>query len=594
VAIANHYKIRVCGPNCVGFASFKSHTACFSSPLPQVIPPGRIGYISQSGPMAANVLSAGVSNGIGFVYLVSSGNEDVLEFSDYARFMLQDPDIDIVGAYIEGIKDTQKFLEIADLAGRLEKPLFIMKIGKSEKGRQSAASHTGSLTGDFSLYQATFKQKGIIPVNSIEEMIESFKLFSYRKPVKTGGLAILTTSGGVCSYLADRSEEVGLTIPDFTPNTEACLKELLPSFGTVHNPLDLTGQSRVDLETITKACRVILDDEHVDIFIMGLGLTRSAQSPIMKPVVLKYLQTAREYPQKLMAILSCNTESFSQELTKLVDDYQVPLLQGGGVGLKAIKNLLEYNQFLYQAKKIQEVSILGPVPEIIRKWKRLLSNQKETLTEKVAKDFVEDYGIQIPKGTVVFTLDEAKQAAQQIGYPVVLKIQSSKIFHKTDLGAVKLNLRDESALGQAFSDLEKLAQKLDSHEGFLAEEMIEPGVEMILGITKDSLLGQVIMIGLGGIFTELYKDVTFRLLPIHRHHAQAMIEEIRGSKLLHGFRGKTRGDINALTDAILRMARLAQDNADFFSQMEINPLVVLPEGKGAVALDALFIPKDTN
>lgn len=593
IAVAERYKIKVGGPNCVGFASIKSNTVCYSAPLPTTIPKGRVGYISQSGTMAANVLSAGISNGIGFAYIVSSGNEAVLEFTDYIQFMLQDPEITVVAAFIEGVRDAQKFFQVADLAARLEKPFLILKIGKSDKGRQAAASHTGSLTGTYAVYQAVFKQKGIILIDSIEQMVESIKLFSYRKPIKTGGLAIVAGSGGVCGYLSDRSEEIGLTIPDFSPATEARLKEFMPSFGTVHNPLDVTGQSRTEMELVSNACKVILEDDQTDILVFGLSLTKSVLSPYIKPILFGYVEKAREHPEKLFAFLSCNTESFTEEINEFVKTYQVPILQGGRVGLKALKDLLEYSRFLKTRTEPKEETVLAIAPNVPQKWQRILSHKKEPLSEKVAKDLLEDYGIRVPRRSVVFTLEEAKEAALNIGYPVVLKIQSSKVLHKTEAGGVKLNLSDEKVLARAFADLEDLAKQVNPNEGFLLEEMVSLGVEMIVGMKRDDLFGPVIMLGLGGILTELFKDVTLRLPPISSQEAKEMIQEIRGSKLLYGFRGNPNSDVDALVDALLRMSRLSQDLSGIISQIDINPLVVLEEGKGVMALDALFIPQES-
>jgi acyl-CoA synthetase (NDP forming) len=203
---------------------------------------------------------------------------------------------------------------------------------------------------------------------------------------------------------------------------------------------------------------------------------------------------------------------------------------------------------------------------------------------------LEDYGIRVPRRSVVSNLQEAKEAAVKIGYPVVLKIQSCKIMHKTEAGGVKLNLSNEKMVSRAFSDLENLARRIGSSEGFLLEEMVHPGIEMILGMKRDDLFGPVIMFGLGGIFTEVFKDVTLRLPPINPREAMGMIQEIRGAKLLDGFRGNPKGDVDALIDAISRMSRLAQDLSEVISQIDINPLVVLEEGSGVVALDALFVP----
>jgi acetate---CoA ligase (ADP-forming) len=587
--IAEKYKIRVCGPNCVGFAAMRSNTVCFSAPLPQAIPSGAVGYVSQSATMAANVLSAGASNGIGFAYAVSSGNEAVIQFSDYIRFMLQDPEIKVVAAFVEGVKDPQKFFEMADLAIRLQKPFLVLKIGKTEKGKEAAASHTGALTGSYDVYQAVFKQKGIISVDSIEQMVESIKLFSYRKPIKKGGLAIIAGSGGICGFLADRSEEAGLPIPDFSPATTAQLQKLLPSFGTVHNPLDTTGQARTETDMFSNVCRTILNDEQIDILVHALGLAKSAVAPFLRPLMTKFAAVSLEYPEKLITFLACSTESFTPEINDFIATHQIPILQGGRTGLTAIRQLLEYNHFLYDQKESKEQTTPAIDHPIVKKWQDFFTDGKEPFTEKVGKNLLADYGIRVPKGTVVFSLEEAQKAARVMGYPVVLKIHSSKITHKTEVGGVKLNLADETALRHAFSDLEKVAKRVGSDEGFLIEEMIAPEMEMILGMKKDPTFGPVIMLGLGGIFTELFKDVTFRVAPFSPREARAMVQEIRGAKLLSGFRGKPKCDLEALVDTISRMARMAQDLSSVVSQIDINPMAILAEGKGVVALDTLFI-----
>jgi acetyltransferase len=590
VSVAEEYHIKIGGPNCVGFASIKSNTVCYSAPIPPTIPKGRVGYVSQSATMAANVLSAGISNGIGFTYVVSSGNEAVLGFTDYIEFMLQDPEITVVAAFVEGVRDAQKFFQVADLAARLGKPFLILKIGKSEKGRQAAASHTGSMTGTYAVYQAVFKQKGVILVDTIEQMVESIKLLSYRKPVKKKGIAIISGSGGVCGYISDRSEEIGLPILDFSPATEARLKELMPTFGTVHNPLDITGQSRTEPDLVSNASRVLLEDDSIGILIFGLGLTTSVLSPYITPILIKYIETGQIFPEKLLAFLSCNTESFTPAMKEFVDTYQVPILQGGRVGLKAIKDLLEYSSFIDRQKEAREGRSPVIAPQVTQSWRHRLSINKGRVSEKEAKDLLEDYGIRVPRRSVVSNLQEAKEAAVKIGYPVVLKIQSCKIMHKTEAGGVKLNLSNEKMVSRAFSDLENLARRIGSSEGFLLEEMVHPGIEMILGMKRDDLFGPVIMFGLGGIFTEVFKDVTLRLPPINPREAMGMIQEIRGAKLLNGFRGNPKGDVDALIDAISRMSRLAQDLSEVISQIDINPLVVLEEGSGVVALDALFVP----
>ena len=588
-SIAETYKIRVGGPNCVGFISMKSGTVCHAGPMPRTMERGTLGFVSQSGMLSANFVFVGTNGGIGFMYVVSSGNEAVLEFHDYIRFMLQDPEVKVVGCLIEGIRNAGKFMETAKLAAQKEKPLLVLKLGKSGQGKQAAASHTGSMAGVYDVHKAAFKQAGVILVESIEQLVESVKLFSYRKPVKRGNVAIIGASGGVCGYLADRAEEAGLGLADFSPATRSRLEELIPSFGTVNNPLDMTGQVRTDDNVIPHICKAILGDDQIDILVYGIGLTESVVIPFITPGLVKCAFVGKEYTDKLVAFVSCNIQNFTPDIMEFVRSQQVPLLQGGGVGLKAIKHLIDYNRFIGRTRQAKPFPVSGGGPEIREKWRRFFSREEPAILEGEAKELLADYGIRVPRGCSVSTVQEAKSAASEIGYPVVLKIQSAKILHKTEAAGVKLNLRDENDLTEAFRDLEALAHEVGAHPHFLLEEMIKPGVEMILGMKRDAIFGPVLAVGAGGIFTELYRDIALRVLPLNREDAEEMVAEVRGSVLLHGFRGRAEADADALCEAILRLARLSADLYPFISQIDINPLVVLGKGQGVVALDALFI-----
>ncbi|MFH1652082.1 MAG: acetate--CoA ligase family protein [Chloroflexota bacterium] len=587
--IAERYRLRVCGPNSTGYASLKSHTVCYSAPLPAEVKPGNVGFVSQSGMMSANILYVGIKSGIGFRYVVSSGNEAVLDFSDYIRYMLYDPEIRVVAAFVEGIRDAAKFLAVARLAADAEKPFLVLKIGKSEKGSQAAASHTGSLAGAYAVHQAVFRQAGVTLIESIEQFAETIKLFSFRKPIKKGGLAIISGSGGVCGYLADRSEEVGLAIPDFPPDMETRLAQSMPSFGTVHNPLDMTGQSRTDIDLVARIARTIMEDDRFDILLFGIGLTTSLVMEFTKPLFLKFIEAARVNPGKLCGFISCNLENFTPELVEFIDTHQLPLLQGGPLGLKAVKDLLDYNRFLNGCAPA-ETEELPLVPQEVReRWRERFCSGKDMILEGTAKDLLDDYGIRTPRRAVVRTLGEAKTAAASIGYPLVLKIQSAQLLHKTEAGGVKLNLGDELELARAFGELQQLASGLDPQATFLLEEMVRPGVEMILGLKRDELFGPVLLLGAGGIYTELYRDIALRALPLASYDADAMIREVRAFALLNGFRGRVQGDVVALADAVLMFAELAADLAPFVAQIDINPLVILEQGGGVVALDALFL-----
>jgi len=592
--IAEKYKIRLCGPNCVGVASIKHGMVCYSAPLPPVIPKGKIGYVSQSATMAANILSAGVANGIGFAYAVSSGNESVIEISDYIQYMLKDADVDVVAAYVESFKDRGKFDEMAAAAAAAGKPIILLKLGKSEKGSKAAASHTGALTGAYDVYRAAFAEKGIISVDSNEEMIETIKLLSHRKPLNSSGISLISGSGGACVYLADRSEDAGLPIADFTPETEGRIREALPDFGTVHNPLDLTGQIRTDMNILTNVCHAILDDDEIGILLFALGLTKSVESPYIQPLLSTFAKTAEDYPNKQIGLISCNTESFTDAIIEFSQEHRVPILQGGGIGIRAIKHLIEYDQFLKDHQQRSAEELPPTEPGVIEKWKKVFSSGSEGMSEAVAKELLSDYGIRTPAGAVVFNAEEARTAAEKIGYPVVAKINSAKIQHKSEIGGVKLGLSNEAELTEAVSGLEELAGRAGSDEGFLIEEMVESGTELIVGVNKDPFFGAVLMIGMGGVFTELFKDVTFGMPPVGKERAAKMIDEIRASKLLHGFRGRPNADVAALVDTLTRISRLALDFSDEISQLDLNPLVVMEAGKGVAALDALVIPSDVK
>jgi acyl-CoA synthetase (NDP forming) len=588
--VAGESGMLICGPNCVGIIGFHHKIAMsFSQFLdtPKLIP-GNIGFVSQSGALGGALLNRIQDQSIGISYFISTGNEAVLESSDFIEYLLNEPSTTVVMALIEGIRDGEKFLRVADLAVRKKKPIVVMKVGKTQSGGKAASSHTGSMTGSDRVYDAVFKQKGIVRVDEIEDLYLTASALA-KCPMPGGNrVGIITTTGGGGVILTDKLVEKGMDIPELSPNTAAKLKETKASFGIVSNPLDLTAQVVNDPLLFPRSIETFIQDENLDIIVVALAMVGGEKSRERASYIIQAAHSTEKPIVTWWASGSLSTPGM-----KMLEESQVPLFASPHRGVEALRALVQYSQFLKNYDDGGKPTISSAVDTPL-KMKKLLSIPAESLTEDEGKEILSHYGIPVPKGGLSKNIEEARETASGLGYPLVLKIVSPQIKHKTEAGGVKLNIRNEKELVRAYQEIMKntLSTKPDAEvKGVLVQEMVPPGKEVIVGMTLDPQFGPMVMFGLGGVFVEILKDFSLRHAPLRERDAWEMVKEIKGYRILEGFRGEKQADLEAIVCTLLTFSRMVIDLKNVFSEVDINPLVVYPDGGGVKAVDCLFVRK---
>jgi acyl-CoA synthetase (NDP forming) len=584
---ANGNGLLVCGPNCVGLANLVDRSATYSVALSPANQAGQVSAVMQSGAICMGLANAAR---FGFRYLISSGNEAVLDSSDYIGYLAGDPGTKVIIAFLEGIRSPEKFTAAATAANRAGKPVLIVKVGKSETARRTVQAHTGSLAGSDAVLSEVFRKYGIMRLDSLDELLEATELFLNCPLPETDGVGLLSLSGGQIGLVADLAQNLALEFPEFSEAGKAELKDILPPYAAIANPLDAWGNG--DLEKMYPGCvAAVAREKHISL-IAAARDTPPAVAPreIEQSIqVANAMIKARQETGKPVVMFSNVSTGFNREVHEVLKAGGVPYLQGTPETLRAIQVFEQYAE--YRRKSGGQVFTTSAPPASLGQWKQTLASRKGTLSEVEGRKLLADYGIRGPREFVAGTAAEACKAAEQVGYPVVLKINSPDITHKTEAGGVKINLADKEAVSAAYGEVMRLARafKPDAKlEGVIIQEMLpRTAVEVILGVMRDPGFGPVVVFGSGGILVELVKDSALRIPPVSLADAGEMIASTRGYKLLQGFRGRPAADIDALADALVNLSRLAVDLADHISALDINPLMVLPRGQGVCAVDAL-------
>jgi acetyltransferase len=559
-----------------------------SGDLEQLLPAaGPIGVVSQSGATAFGPLIAKTKDrGSRLKYLVSTGNEAGLEGTDFIRYMLDDPDILTLIAFIEGFKSGEKLKAVADLALEKKKPILVMKMGRSETGGKAAMTHTAAITGSFKVHDGFFRQKGMVRVDDYDELCEVANLFSRRKFPQGNRVGIISHSGGICTLLSDECAENGFEVPSLSGKTTATINEILQGFGSCENPLDLTGA--ISGPRFPEILRAVIQDANIDAVIVA--------SRGEKPFAQLIADAAQETEKPLLFVWTHS--EFDAEGLPALREKGVPVFISPVKGIKALRHLRDYGNFMRRhgdaardQKKIVERILAEPG---IEKIKASLRDESGTsLPEGKCRQILEPLHLPFGPSLICQSSAEAKKAAKTVGYPVVLKVDSPQILHKTESKGVVLNVRGERELISAFGAMKALGKTMDpplTLNGIMVQKMISGGIELIIGVSEDPLFGPVLLLGWGGVFVEALGLASWRVCPIGPEDARAMIQELPGlSKVLGGMRGRPPLDAQALVDIMVKISVMAYALRDRVTSMDFNPIMVLPEGEGVALVDCRMI-----
>ncbi|NMB94408.1 MAG: acetate--CoA ligase family protein [Flexilinea flocculi] len=582
----NH--ILLCGPNCIGVANMTDKFAAFSVAINPNLRTGGVSAVMQSG---AILMGLANSARFGFRYLISAGNQAVLDISDYIGYLATDPETKVILAFVEGIPNAEKFVDAVRAAFHAGKPVLMLKVGRSEGAQRAVQAHTGSLAGSDSVLDAVLQKEGVIRLNSLDELVQAAELFAVAPLPKTDGIGLLSLSGGQIGLVEDLSQGMNLNFSKLSDETLAALHEILPSFSTVSNPVDAWGNG--DLEKMYPGCvAAVASQSDISLIAMSrdtpLGVADREIEQSMR-IAESAVRVKNEF-KKAVLLFSNFSGNFDPKVEEFLRKEAIPYLQGTQEALQAIQAFEKYAAF--RRKPAPEAAKNPITSDKLAAWKKRFETTTEPLDEVEGRALLADYGIDGPHESVASTKEAAADVAEKIGFPVVLKILSPDIRHKTECGGVKIGLKNRQEVSDAFDQIMKSAHAYKPEarlEGVIVQEMISPdSVEVILGIMNDPTFGPVVVFGSGGILVELMKDSTLAIPPFTRQEAGEMINRTRGSKLLKGFRGKPAADFDALCDALVGLSFLAVDFADHIAALDINPLMVLPNGKGVRAVDVLM------
>lgn len=580
VDIAREAGMRLVGPNCLGIANVRHNLyATFTPGVQDHLPrPGGVSIVSQSGAFGSYCMTLVRMRGLGVNLWATTGNSCDVDFADAVAYCAQDDATRVIMGYLEGATDRDRLVEALELARARSKPVVMMKVGRSAVGAEAAQSHTASLAGADAIYDAAFRQYGVYRAQSVDEMFDVTYACSESGSLMQGDrLGLVTVSGGVGVLMADEAEKVGLDVPALPEAAQKKLKEVLP-FAGVRNPVDVTAQLVNQIDLLETNMDVLFGDGDIDaaiIFMSTVGLSADLNEGIRTG-----LERARaKYPGRPMLFCSLTEPEGRAAYER----------SGFIVFEEPTRAVRAMAALRYFARSFARAGAADPVPDL----PALSPLPGGMVNEIEAKALLAEAGIAIVRETLARTPDEAAAAAETMGYPVVLKIASPDILHKSDIGGVALNLRSAEevrAAGARILDLAAEKAPGARIDGLVVAEQAAPGLEAILGVTQDPAFGPVVMFGLGGVLVEALGDVSFRVAPFGPAEARRMIDEIRGRKLLDAFRGTPERDIEALAESLARLSAFAAHHGAALESIDVNPLIVGARGQGAVAADAVIIP----
>ena len=575
----------VIGPNCSGMFSASADMNILGVPQ---IEKGTISVLAQSGNVIDSLTHYARVRGVGFSKIISVGNAIGVNFHEYIDYLKDDPGTTVIMTYLEGISDGNNLVRVARETSK-KKPVIALKVGRSGAGARAAASHTGSLAGDDIIVDAAFRQAGIVRVSNVDELFDMADVFAGCPLPKGNRVAILSEGGGDNSIAADNAERYGMEVPVLSKGTQERIKPFLLEGMPASNPIDYGGTAEENPHVITECVKVCMEDDQVDgIFVTGFfGGFKDIIAPHVAELEEQASQAMVDLVRTYKKPLFVHT-SFAREPIRSLD-----ILKGAGVPVfesseRAAQCLSALVRFSVNQKKLSHMSIpTGEATEranVKRLFKTVQDEKRYNLLETESRDLLREYGISLPEAVLAGDSKEAVEAAKSIGYPLAMKVVSPEIIHKSDAGGIKLDLRDQEAITRAFEEIAHNAAKVTTKDrilGTLISPMAAEGQECIIGMIQDRQFGPVIMFGLGGVFVEILKDVSFRVAPLAQEDIDEMVKEIQGYKILTGIRGEKSKDIEAVKDTLARISEIAIDNPEI-KEIDLNPVIVHEQGASIV------------
>ncbi len=584
VRVARTHGMRLLGPNCLGAVNVVDKlVGSFSVALEQSLPPaGQVGIVSQSGNIGSFTMRNMADRGLGVSRFIATGNEADVDVADGIAALAEDPATTIILCCMETCRHAGRLAQALDMARRRHKPVIVLKIGATAQGQAAAASHTGALTGSDAVFDAVFRRHGVLRVRSFEELLDvghaAVLLGAQRLPT-TDAVTLVAASGGFGIMMADAMVQAGMTLPALGETTQALIREAVPAAGT-NNPVDASAQMSARPDILLKMLTALQNDANGSTLVLLLAL--SLYNPRLRGVYLEALEKIRaSHPHRLLVLISQGPPDAVAEIRALGIPV-FPSIPAAATGLAGLVRLGQLTTLPTAAAYDGPRDAVDPA--VFR-------------NEFHAKKALAAAGISVPREEIVGSADDAVRSARATGYPVVLKIALEDIAHKTEIGGVALNLHDDAAVREAFARLMANARQHAPQarlDGVLVAPMVHGGVELIAGVSRDPVFGPVVMVGLGGIHAEVLKDVAVQVAPVSEDEALRMIRSLRMFALLDGARGQPKADVAAAARTVARLSEFACRHATDVAEIDMNPILVRPEGEGVLVLDALMVPTSRN
>ena len=584
---AKKYGIKVIGPNCLGIMSFSKDNIMNSTFLKITPKFGNIALVSQSGAICAATVEDAEAQNIGFSKVISMGNKVDMDESDVLELLAEDEDTRVIVMYLEDIRNARRFMEIArKISTERKKPIIVLKAGRTAEGAKAAASHTGALGGSDANYEAAFAQSGVIRVDTMGELFDLATAFS-KQPLPDGNVVIVSNAGGPAIISTDACSRYGLKMADISSIRDE-IAGVIPAYGSPRNPVDIVGDA--DYLRFEKVLLLTLAHTNVGSVVTMCTPSATLNYDDLARVLVKMSQ---KFPNKtILASLMGLAEGI--ENRRIMSEGGIPYYLYSEPAIRTLKAMYDFKKWINEASNKRAVLQFAKDTSKVKSiFENVRKNGRNNLLEEEGYEVLEAYGFPTPKSILCTTEQECINAARQIEYPLVMKIVSPDIIHKSDAGGVKVGIKADDELRNSFNTITGNALKYKSDakiKGVLVQEMVKSAKETILGASQDPTFGPVIMFGLGGIYVEVLKDVVFRIVPIDEQEAMNMVESIKTIKLLKGVRGEKSSDLRAISDSLQRLSQLVVDFPEI-KEFDINPLLVLEKGKGARVVDARIILK---